>query len=265
MRRTINSTGRQRLERGDVRLKLTGPEAGPRAFEFDIQLDEYELPTDARVLVEASRQTNWKRFDFGSVGTPSAEREGVLDEFGSAQGVKFRVKVVAAGGDGPAARILAQADNVPAGDPDDQTGGESLLAIDWNDESMGDELYRVEFGESTPILRINKQMLGAPTWHTLTDGDAFRALALPAILRQILTHILLIEGEPDDEDGWRGQWLRLATEAFAAGGRPEAGEDEQPDKSEVMEWIDRAVEGYCRRSGVKQRAGAGKLIGEGES
>lgn len=265
MRRTINSTDRQKLERGDIRLKLMGPEAGPRTFEFDIDLGEYDLPPDARVLVEASRQTNWKRFDFGSVSAPSAERTGQLDEFGSAQGVRFRVKVVAAGDEGPAARILAQADNVPAGDPDDKAGGESLLAIDWNEESMGDELYRIEFGESTPILRINKQMLGAPTWHTLTDSDTFRALALPAILRQILTHILLIEGELDDGDDWRGQWVRLAAKTFEAGERPEAGEDEQPDKSEVMAWIDRAVEGYCRHRGVKRLASAGKLIGESES
>lgn len=262
MRRTINFTGRQRIERGDIALTVSGPEAGPKQFHLTLDLGEYELPPEARVVVEASRQTTWRRFDFGTVADPRPREECTLTEFGSAQGVIFRVKVVAPEGKEAAARILAQADSVTPGDPDQEGGGESLLPIDWNEGPMGEELYRIEFGETGVLLRVNKQALAAKTWHTLTDGPAFRALALPAILRQVLTYIVLVERS---DEGWRGQWLRLAATTFGAGQPPLVGEGEEPDAAVAAEWIDRAVEGYCARAGTRRRAQEAQLTGGGES
>lgn len=261
MKRTINFTGRQRIERGDIDLTLSGPETGPKQFHLRLDLREYDLPPEAHVVVEASRQTTWRRFDFGTVADPQPREDCTLTEFGSAQGVTFRIKVVATDGEGPAARILAEADRVRPGDPDQDGGGESLLAIDWNEEPMGEELYRLEFGDTGAILRVNRQAVASPTWHTLTDNPAFRVLALPAILRQILMHILLIECSEHD---WRGQWLRLAATTFGAGPPPELPEDGEPDVGRIAEWVDAAVEGYCRRAGTRRRADEAGLTGGGE-
>jgi len=262
MKRTLNFTGRQRIERGDIDLTLSGPEAGPKQFNLTLDLREYDLPPEARVVVEASRQAIWRRFDFGAVADPRPHEDCTLTEFGSAQGVTFRIKVVATDGEGPGARILAQADGVTPASHDQEGAGQSLLAIDWNDGPMGEELYRLEVGDTGVLLRINRDVVASPTWHTLTDNPAFRVLALPAILRQVLMHILLLERSADD---WRGQWLRLAATTFGAGPPPAFDDGEEPDLGRVAEWIDDAVEGYCKRVGTRRRAEGAGLTGGGES
>jgi hypothetical protein len=38
------------------------------------------LPTDAKVFVEAYRQTNWMRFDFGTIGAVQAPGDLLLPD-----------------------------------------------------------------------------------------------------------------------------------------------------------------------------------------
>lgn len=271
MRRTINSTGRQKIERGDITLTLSGPEEGPRSFDLSLDLSAYDLPGDARVFVEASRQTAWMRFDFATVAELLAPEDRTLSEFGSAQLVTFRVKVVEAlpnnvedGPDGQVARILAQADRVPPGNPEDAAPAQSLLAIDWNEEPMGDELWRLEVGETEVILRVNKSLLDPLPWTSLTDSDAFRAVALPAILREVLTRVLLVERDDDPLNGSLAAWIKFGQSTLGAGSLP----SNTPDGIDIPareSWINRAVELFAKNRGIRSLAARAELIPGGLS
>lgn len=258
MRRTINSTGRQKIERGDFRFSLLGPEAGPKSFELTLDLDpEYDLPETARIFVEASRQATWMRFDCGTVGNfvlPPPEQR-VLSELGSADGATFRIKVVEnnPNADGPAARILAQADNVSAGETSSDGPSQSMLAIDWDETEgvrLGDEPWRLQIGENA-LLLVNKSMCQTAHWTALTCTDAFRAFAMPAIVRQILQHILN-ENADDPTSGPLGVWIKFANKTLGVGLPPDTEHDSGAIERE--EWINRAVTAFCSRRGLRGAA-----------
>lgn len=256
MRRTVNSTGRQRIERGDISLSLAGPEEGPRTFDLDLDLAEYDLPADARVYVEASRQTAWMRFDFGTVGAIQPPPARTLTDLGSAQGATFRVKVVEASpspdaSGGSAARILAQADNVPANGPDDDAPTQSMLHIDWDTEPRGEELWRVQIEDGAVVLFINKPLMCGQHWTALTQSPAFRTIALPAILRQILSYSLLVERD-SEPSGAQGLWVKFARTTLGAGPPPDVGDEF--DAAECTRWIDSAVTAFTRQRGLKAAA-----------
>src|SRR4029077_18655632 len=67
-------------------------------FDATIRLSEYKFPPDARVVVEAYRQTILMRFDFGSVSVPKVPADRHLSDFLTVENVLFRLKVPAASG-----------------------------------------------------------------------------------------------------------------------------------------------------------------------
>src|SRR5258708_5063469 len=93
MIRRFNYTDRLRIRRSDIRIVLREKD-GQLEFDADLRsLAEYDLPPDSFVFVEAYRQTNWMRFDFGQLGAISPDANRVLSQFDSADGILFRVKV----------------------------------------------------------------------------------------------------------------------------------------------------------------------------
>jgi hypothetical protein len=93
MIRRFNYTDRIRIRRKDVRITLCEDD-GKLAFAADLSaLREYDLPPESFLFVEAYRQTNWMRFEFGQVGAISPDNTRELSQFDSADGIRFRVKV----------------------------------------------------------------------------------------------------------------------------------------------------------------------------
>lgn len=259
MKRTINFTGRETIQRGDIRLALFGPEDGPRRFDLQIDLAEYDLPSDARIFFEASRGATWMRFDCGTVGafTPPDAQGRTLRDLGSAQGASFRIKVVEASSrvDGPAARILAQADRIRP----DTTGADgparSMLEIDWAPEGeLGEELWRLEL-TSCALLRINKSIVqhdGTPrSWRDVTASPAFRAFAMPSIFREVLRHILRTNAD-DPTSGDLGVWIKFASDLLGCGAPPPPPEESGSLTEDQEAWIDRAVASFCSRRNIRQ-------------
>ena len=85
-------------------------------FDATLDLAKYKFPDNARVYVEAYRQMEWMRFDFGSVASvrPPADRQ--LSRFESPEGVLFRIRVVSPDGT-PSGRLVAEADRIWFGCP----------------------------------------------------------------------------------------------------------------------------------------------------
>src|SRR5262245_57758571 len=94
MNRRFNFTGRQKISREHAQLSVTVPAAGPPTFSADLNLTEYNFPADSLIYVEALRHASLMRFDWGTVASPKPLDGSALSDFGAAEGVRFRVKVV---------------------------------------------------------------------------------------------------------------------------------------------------------------------------
>jgi hypothetical protein len=215
----------------------------------EYKLDKISPPP--RVYIEACRgaSTLWKRFDFGRIGTIHPPEDRSLNEFGVAEGILFRVKVSADEGH-ILGRLLAEADKIRPRLPEDkEQHGEPLIQHMLADD-IGDETWRVDFTGDMPLLKINSRVpMGVDQF--LVDPH-HRALFAPAVMRQILTRILVIEqyvGDEEDDADWHRRWIRFAMQLNAAD-YPGTVDDQNSNLAEVEYWIDTSVEAFTARAGL---------------
>ncbi len=239
MIRRFNYTGRRRIRRSRVRVRL-GDEGARRRFDAEIDLDGTELPRDAKVFVEAYHRTAYRRFPFGTVGDPRPPANRSLEGL-PVQRPLFRVKVVAAG-DG-LARILAAADRiVPVEARRDEETRQSLLPVEYED--LGERVWALDLDSDWPRLRLNRRFEGIR--EAARSGREFLTLVYPEVFRAILERALA-EGcfDPEaDEDDWGTLWLRFACRELGRPAPPVHG------GAEAAEWIDEAVNAFCARARV---------------
>lgn len=241
MIRRYNYTGRKAISRSDVKLRV---EDSPLRLRADLALNDYGLPADARVFVEAYRQTNWMRFDFGTAGAVKAPADLNLTEFDSREGILFRVRVTATAN--PEGRLLAEAGQVSPLQMNDtgEKSREPLLPI--KPAELGEEVFRVDFSDR-PIMLINSQF---GDWRALARSPFFICMALPQTFREILTRVLRVERyfETEDPEDWRARWLAFAA---ALPGSSDPPEEEETD--DIDDWITEAVAAFARLHGMKAR------------
>ena len=242
--RTLNYTDRKRIEKGDALITI-GEDEGGNFFDADLRLHGYNLPADAHVFVEAYRQTQYMRFDYGQAGARRIPDDRRLTKFDSAKGVLFRVKVVATSH--RYGLLLAEADGIrqPKSADRDEI---SLLPV-VPDESLEEEIWRLEFDGHQTLLKVNSTL---GDWRALARDPVFSSLVLPSVLRTVLWRVLMQGERPDTEDNdWRSRWLDFAKRLPLVGELPDKGDEEK-----VEEWIDTAVSEFCRRH--KFRASYGR-------
>jgi hypothetical protein len=237
MIRRLNYTGRVRLARRDTQIFLE-EQNDKLSFNADLHLEDYQLPADALVFVEAYRQAIWMRFHFGTVGAPLPPSNRLLSEFDTPDDVRFRVKVTKATDQHI---LLAVADEIPLRRADEQKG-KRLPLLPVKPHDLGHEVWRLDFSDDKPRLLINS---AAGDWRAIGRSPAFNALVYPSALREVLTRVLIIDGHDDSDDlsDWRSLWLRFAASLPAMGLPPE--EDEAK-----YEWIDSAVLAFAKKSGA---------------
>lgn len=253
MARRINFTGRRKIAQSDVRIRIEQHQE-KLTFQAEIDLKDYDFPSDARVFVEAYRglSATWKRFDFGRKGLQQPPSDLSLNEFGRAEGILFRVKVTAATEN--RGRLLGEADGVrPQLPGEDPRPVGPLIEVDR--APLAGEVWKLEFPDSSsgmPKLVMNEQI---DDWHEKARALSFRALVMPTVMRQILTQILLIDrdvGDEDDKNCWQQRWLRFAESLPGVLEQPgPMDEDNELDSATVVtEWIDDAVAAFGLRSGI---------------
>lgn len=239
MLRRFNYTDRKRIRRDDVSI-VTRTAAGP-AFDADLSLlTTYDFDRQCCVYVEAYRKTTWMRFNFGLVGAIAPPPDRSLGRFGVADGVQFRVKVTDPSSNH---RLVAEADGIPLREADGSTvPTESLLRI--VPAPLDAEVYRLEYDAQGPILEISRN---AGDKSEIAKDPAFASLVYPAVFKDILTRILLVEEHDDMENLglWQSLWLKFAGELRNVGPRPALDADD-----ELEEWIRDAVTSFARSTDV---------------
>lgn len=239
MIRRFNYTGRRRIRRSAVRVRLS-EEGARRRFDAEIDLEGLDLPREAKLFVEAYHRTAYRRFPFGTVGDPRPPADRSLDGIPVRRPL-FRVKVVAAG-DG-LARILAAADRiVPEETRRDEDARQSLLPVEYED--LGDRVWALDLDSDWPRLRLNRRFEGIR--EAARSGREFVALVYPEVFRAILKRALdegCFDPDSDDED-WGTLWLRFACRELGRPPPPSHG------GADAADWIDEAVNAFCARARV---------------
>ena len=239
----INSTGRKRITREDAQIHVRPDPDDVLVFFATLQLTRHDLPSDARVFVEAYRQTTCMRFEHGTVAEPqpAPDMSLQLTEFSSPEGLLFRVKVTSTG-DRPGL-LLALAKQIPVSNDDEQPDQRRAL-LPPVPADLGEEVWRLDFsGEATgPLLLVNEKL---GDWKAVVASWGFRSLVFPAAMRLVLWHVVFkreIRDTKDPED-WGSRWLEFAHLLPGVGELPEG--DFDPD--EWAQWIENATESFSRQ------------------
>jgi hypothetical protein len=209
----------------------------PRA-RASVDLDELAFPEDATVVLEAyQRMTTSMRFQCGTVSEPSIPDPLILEEIDPAAPVLFRLKVVDANEHpgrllGAANRLRPVHDNAP----DTRS---SLFPIERRE--LHSEIWKVDMSDG-PTLLLNYNI---PNFTSLiTKSPLVQGLLLPAALRIVLEQIVTDPAteEDEEEDSWKGRWLRFCREELKLGDDPAECEDD--DARRV--WVDDGVRAFCK-------------------
>jgi len=241
MLRKINFTERARIPKSALSITVQRGEDGVLTFEPVLKLDGITAPPDAQVYLEAHYGASYMRFHCGNLAEPTIPADRRLTEIDSENVVHFRLKIVDAK---RRRQIIALADDVTVSARERSAGSLiSLLPVNFRD--LGDEVWRVDVDEiGGPMLALNSRIESMD--HTARHDARFFALVYPAVVRSILTHILLVDvHEPSEEDEWWGLWIRWAL-GFTSSPLP-AGDEVNGRQI----WIDEVVESFAARHRVR--------------
>lgn len=252
MARRFNYTKRKRILREHAKIRILRDDKGALSFSALLELASYGFPEgdrESRVFVEAYRGStaSWKRFDFGSPTAPMPPDDRSLDDFGVPEGILFRVRVTETAGDS-AGRMLGEADGIPPQLPGEADQPVQPLIRHMPADDIGDEIWRVDFSDELPLLRINSRVPMGVDQFLLDPG--YRAVVAPAVMRQVLIKLLLVDrfdGDEEDESDWRQKWLQFA-ERLTGTTPPPASEGNEA----IDDWINTAIENFARRAGFKR-------------
>lgn len=241
MIRRLNYTGRRKIPRSRVTIRLVPTEDGVQAFSADYDLKGLRFPRDARVYVEAYNADSYMRFPFGTVGQPDVPMDTKLTEVTSRPLPKFRLKVV-----DQSSRhglLIGVTDKViPLRPDEDLQNRQSLLPVDYCD--LGERVWRLDLTD-WPVLELNSRVENVA--EAARSSGGFLGLLYPEVLRRILHFTIIEQGETDpeaDDSEWTTLWLRFA--CSLPGIDPPPVELADDTKSLQEEWIEKAVHAFCR-------------------
>ena len=236
MKRRINSTGRRRIERRHVAIRLKRLHGKERPqMEADFELEDLDLSPSAQIVLEARFKDFAQRFPWGTVAQPGSEGDPEISDVPPDQRIFFRVKVV----EPVSHRLLALARKLyPVGEDGDDGGRRELFRV--RSVPLGQELWRVVLqDDGAPVLELNADV---PDVLGRFREPGFRAAILPAAMRTVLLELRDDdEDQEDDPDSWSQRWFRFAV-AMAGEERPDP---EEPDH--IRNWIDRACGRFAER------------------
>ena len=247
MIKTYNYTGRKKLPQNTIRIRIEGD-----MFTAEWSLDEYGMPDDAAVYVEAFKAgaTDVIRFPYGTLGTPDPEASGRKLDGLVGEGLGFNFKVVDE--NEKIGRLLGLVENIkPVGEEDDEAGQQSILPV--NPTDLGDQLWKLSFQNNRPWLDVNNRV--PDIMQIVKEDRQFFSLVYPAVVREILIRVLIIEdyndpdGSPDD---WRVQWLKWGIHWHPDQERPAEG-DLKSVYEDWLIWVDQVVNAFCQKHSVRDK------------
>lgn len=181
------------------------------------------------------------RFSCGSVGRFVLPEDTILRAIPYSDTVYFRIKVIDE--TGRHGRLLAYANQIK---PSDIEGGKgshkSILPVNYQAD-IGQQVWKLSFEGPAPVLLINRKVENGKS---LLKSGEFRALVLPAILREIMNELVREYPESEaDEENWSGQWMKFTRKNLHVREKPVS---EEGNEDEIREWVDDVVNAFCKNN-----------------
>ena len=238
MIKRVNSTGRRRVPRDRVNIEVF--DGDPRTFDALVNLDGFDAPPDAEVVLEAgcAGSNTIPRFERGTVGqlAPCEDRrlKGLKGE-----NVFFALKIIDRSEQ--VGRILGLAENIRPVKSGEKTatGRQGILPIEADD--LGSESWRLDFRSEDVYLLVNEKVPDLKE-RVRYDPLVF-SLVYPPVIRQVLQRALQEQIDDDDGEHWASRWL-----SFAKNLHPEnvpAPSSEEADE-ELDEWVTEVVDAFSK-------------------
>ena len=245
--RSINYTGRQKIPRNniDINLKKNG------TFSAKISLDKMDLPESAEVSLEAYDRFSLMHFGLGTVGNLMSVQNQCLDNIQRKDGIRFRIKVTETGTEH--GKILAYYDNIHTVEKENL---DSILRVRRDD--LGDQIWNIEFDNEGPLLNLNNRLDSVGIRELVKKDPLFQSLVFPAIVKEILVRILIIEENYDleDPDDWKSKWIHFICQIMHQERPPESRRQGGilENSEDLMNWINNeALPEFCRYFEWKQK------------
>jgi len=226
MQASINFTERKKILKSNFIFITSKSSEGD--YELSVELGDFvtsDFFGHERVYIEAYAKSTRQAIDCGSILALRLPSQIPLKGLDVSAVILFEVKVVDESA--KLGRLVALGRQFRANE-DEVDNTMPLLPIVEHD--LGEIPWKVNFEPTPNELHLNKLIPGA-TDRFKTDG-MFLALVLPAALREILTHHL----NRDDADENTEKWTEFA-QSFG----------KQDSEDEVNEWIDKVIEGFCKK------------------
>jgi len=230
MQRTINHTGRRKIEVKELQINMQEQENGVPVFDVDFSLNREKLPDSASIYIEAYQRNTLQRFKFGTVGKIQKPENLELDQLDLTSPALFRIRIVDE--TEHLGRLIASAERLkPEGD-NDEDNRSSLLVV--RSRPLGQQTWKIVFDTGgKPELCINSRIPDAIG--QIKNNPQFQSLILPGAFRQVLMFFLWNEDE--EEGGVAEQWIAFAE--GMVGERPHGN-----DPLLLINWIDDVVEKF---------------------
>jgi len=249
MLKRFNYTKRIKIRQESVEIAVREVSGGSPIATARVRLDEYKLPSDAEVFLEAYRKASYMRKKIGTVGSLKDQHDCILGEFDTPEGVGFRLKVVGKSEDSAkdAPLLLAVADRIKPneGENEDSSIDKKLLPIVSAD--LDGEIWRVDVDENNdgPVLFIDKTFHEERSDFVRTGW--FFSLVIPTVFREVLKASLKDNYRELYDEDWKSKWLQYSLML--------PGEDKLPenDDQEVEEWVNVRVEAFCKKYKMHER------------
>lgn len=242
-KRRINSTGRKRINRENIEIRMIESAAGhPLRAEASLDLSQYRFPPAALLSIEAYHRSSGMRFDCGTVGNQNIPPVLVLDQVEQTGSVLFRVKVTDA--EGEVGRLLGSAERIQPLSEDEDKHRRALFPVLYR--SLGDQVWKVEINpDDRPKLILNRDV--PDIRHRLKADPFMKGMLFPPAFR-IVAEALAREPDDDDEEDaesptWQAEWLKFCQERLGiAEPLPSSVEDRH-------RWVEDAVDRFATEYG----------------
>lgn len=226
MQRSINFTGRRKILRDEIQMKMLDTEDSIPSFDVTFSLNKGNLPDDATIYIEAYKNNTNQRFHFGTVGHTIKPENCKLNRIDLSAPTLFRIMIVDE--TGQHGRLIASADQIRP-ESDDEIQKNSLLPV--KSTQLDQLTWKVEIEPGNkPVLCINRRIPDA--LGQLAHNPQFQSLIFPAALRQIL--IFYLWNDNDEDDPFSADWMRFAEHILCE--RPH-----ENDPLTLMTWVDDVV------------------------
>lgn len=230
MQRTINYTGRRKVELKELQIFMYESESGIPSFDVDFSLNRDKLPDEAAIYIEAYQRNTLQRFHFGTVSQIRKPENRELAQLDLTSPTLFRIRIVDE--TEHLGRLVASAESLRPEGENDEDQRSSLLVV--HSRPLGQQTWKVEVATGgKPELCINSRIPDAIG--QLKSNPQFQSLILPAAFRQVLTFLLW--NDDIEEGGVSEQWMIFAE--HIAYEKPQT-----DDPSELMKWVDDVVERF---------------------